>query len=174
LIKGNPVWASVGIPYFIFAIIGLIALFFILWVIFLFLIDFIVPYMYDKNVGTKFAWKVVWKQILKNKKEVFVYWLSRFVLGLAISILYLIISIIVLLALVLVGGILFGIGFLLFKLVGVLMLWVTLGIILGLILFLILIIIIAMITLPLGIFGRYFSILNFEELMGIKLLKSAE
>jgi len=85
--NGNPILESVGIIYIITSVIAIFAYIFILWILFLFLYDFVVPYMYSKNTPAWFSLKKVWSDIMKEKLAVFVYLLSRFVIGIALAIL---------------------------------------------------------------------------------------
>ncbi len=171
---GNPVIASVGIPYIIFSICALIIYILILWIVFLFLYDFAVPYTYVKDTSVKFSLKKIWKDILNNKLEVFVYWLARLVLGIVMAIIAVIVAIVVLIGFIIIGALIFGIGFLLYKLIGVFTLFIILAIIIGIILVIIFLLTIGIILLPLSVFSRYFGLMNFEKLTKLKLFKGCK
>jgi hypothetical protein len=169
--KAKPVIASAGAGYVIFSILIFVVYLIILWILFLFLYDFAVPYMYSNNTPAWFSLKKIWKNIKKNKFETFLYWLSRLVLSIAIGIISIIIIVILLLIFIIFGGLIFLIGFLLYKLTGALALLIVLGILIGILLVIIFIIAAGMILLPLGVFMKYFQLLNFERLTKIKILK---
>ncbi len=167
--KANPVVQSVGIGYIIFSIAAAIIYIIFLWILFLFLHDLTVPYMYVKNTSAGFSLKQIWSSIKKNKLATFVYWLSRIVLGIAIGIAAIVVIIVLGLAGLLVGGILFLIGFLLYKLIGLPVLFIALAIIFGVILFVIFLLALGMFLLPFSVFRRYYEMLNFENLTDIKI-----
>lgn len=169
--KSNPILTSVGIAYIIFSVIALIIYFLLLWILFLFLQDFVIPYMYSKEVPTIFALKQIWKEILENKVEILVYWLARLLLGIGIGIISIFITGVIILAVFILAGIIFLVGFLFYKLVGGLAVFIFLGAIIGFILVLILIVSMLMLILPLSVFYRYFQLFNFEKLTNIKILK---
>ncbi|OGJ17360.1 hypothetical protein A3K73_06050 [Candidatus Pacearchaeota archaeon RBG_13_36_9] len=171
---GNPILSSVGIPYIVFSIIALIVYLILLWIVFLFLYDFAVPYTYAKGTSIKFSLGQIWGKIRENPLEVFVYWLARLVLGIALAIIAVIIAILVFIVFALIGLLIFGIGFLLYKLIGGLLFFIILGVIVGIILLAVFLIAIGMCLLPFTIFSRYFELLNFEQLTGIKLFKTSK
>ncbi len=172
LILGTPIIKTVGIPYIIFSILALVAYIIILLVIFLFLYDFAVPYTYVKGTSVRFSLGQIWKNIKESPLEVFVYWLARFVLGIAVAVIAGIIAILVLIVFAIVGLLLFGIGFLLYQLIGGLLFFIILAVIVGIILLMIFLIAVGMCVLPFTVFSRYFELLNFEQLTGFKLFKN--
>ncbi len=171
---GNPVISTVGIPYIIFSIIALIVYFILLWIIFLFLYDFAVPYTYVKGTSVGFSVRQTWKNILQNKSAVFVYWLARLVLGIAVAIIAVLIVILVLIAFGIIGLVIFGLGFLLYMLIGGALLFIILAVIFGIILVLAFLLAMGMVMLPFSVFSRYFELLNFEKLTDLTILKSTK
>jgi len=171
---GNPVVSSVGISYIAFSIIALIVYLFILWVLFLFLYDFAVPYTYVKGTSVRFSLSQIWREIKKNPGEVFIYWLARLVFTIVVGVIAVLIALLLLLVFALIGASIFGMGFLLYKLIGGLLFFIILGIILGVILFIIFLFAVGMCVLPFAVFLRYFELMNFEKLTKIKLFRSGK
>ncbi len=171
---GNPVIKTVGIPYIILSVLALVAFLLIRWVIFLFLYDFAVPYTYVKGTTVRFSLGQIWKNIKENPLEVFIYWLARLVLTLAVVIISGIIAILALIVFLIIGLLLFGIGFLLYTLMGLPLFFIVLAVIFGIILFIVFVVAVGMCVLPFTIFLRYFELLNFELLTGIKLFKNSK
>lgn len=169
--KGAPIISSVGIPYIIFSIILFFIAVLILSIIYLFLYDFVVPYMYSKNVGALYSFKQVWKGILKNKLEVFVYWISRLLLKIGMVVISLLIIILLLIPFLLLSLMILGIGITMFIFLGNSLLFIILGIITGILIILIYLIMFFYLSLPFLIFIKYFQLLNFEKLTKIKLLQ---
>lgn len=170
----KPIISTVGIPYIIFSIAALLIYLLLLWIVFLFLYDFAVPYTYVKGTSVGFSIKQTWKNIMQNKLEVFVYWLARLVLGIAMAIIALVIIIAALIAFGIIGLIIFGIGFLLFKLIGGVLLFIILAVIVGIILVLAFLLAMGMVMLPFTVFSRYFELLNFEKLTDLTILKNTK
>jgi len=170
-VSGNLVIDSVGLAYVIFSIAALVVYLIILWVLFLFLYDFAVPYMYVKKTPAWFSLKKIWREIKKNKFETFVYWVARLVVGIVIGLIVLVLIVLCLIIFGLISLILVLIGFLLYKIgIGIFAI-IILAIIFGIILFLAFLITLFIVCLPLGVFGKYFGLLNFEKLTKIKILK---
>jgi hypothetical protein len=169
--KGNPIIASVGIPYIIFSITLAIVYFILIWFLLLFVDDFVVPYMYSKKVSAIFAWKQTWIEVRNNKKETFVYWLARLLLGIATGIVLLLILFSLAIAFFIVGLLIFLLGWLIYKFIGGIIILMILGAIILITLILFFILLVMLISLPLGVFMRYFSLFNFQNLTKIKLLK---
>jgi len=63
------------------------------------------------------------------------------------------------------------IGYLLYSAVGGLIVFVVLGALLGLVLLIAFVVSFGILILPLGVFMKYYELLNFEKLSGIKILK---
>jgi hypothetical protein len=169
--KGNQIISSVGWGYIIFSIIAIVIYLILLWILFLFLYDFAVPYMYIKNTSAWFSLKKVWGEIGKNRTETFIYWLARLVIGIVVGIIALIVAILIFLAFFLVGLLIFLIGFAFYKAIGMLILLIVLGAIIGTILFIVFLATVGMILLPVNVFFRYFQLINFEKLTHLKILK---
>jgi MFS family permease len=170
--KENPIISSVGWGYILFSILALIIYLLIIWFLLLFVYDFVTAFMYVKGTGAAFSWKQVWKVIFNNKKETFIYWAARLVLGIAVGIISVIIGFIVLLIFAFIGLVLFLIGFLLFKIFGGIVFFTILGILAGFILFVTFIVSMMIATLPFSVFTKYFQLLNFEKLTGIKIFNT--
>lgn len=168
-LKANPIIESVGWAYIIFtAVVGII-MGFALWFWLLFLYDFVVPYMYAKDVPTLYALNMTWREIAKNKLEVFVYLLSRLVLGIATAVLSGLIFLVVLLVFLLGGGLVVLVGFLLYKVIGFASVFQFLAIVFGIIWLIKLVVVTMIATMPLKVFRGYFGLLNFEQLTRIKI-----
>jgi len=171
MIYGFIIGNTFNFVYLIFSILFLLIFFLIIWFWLLFLYDFVVPYMYSKNVPTLHGLKMIWRDVRKNKLGTFVYWIARFVMGFVVGI----ISIIAFLLILLIFGLVFGLvgflGFLLYKLVGGAVVFIILAVILGILVLILFILTLAIILLPLTVFFRYFQLINFEKLTNIKLLK---
>ncbi|MDO8516998.1 MAG: hypothetical protein Q7S33_02635 [Nanoarchaeota archaeon] len=170
LMKSEPVIASIGIPYLLFSIFAFVVYFLFLSLLFLIISDFVVPYMYKKEVSVSVGLKQIWKAISKHKKESFVYLVSKIVLGFVVGFMVLIFFVIALIALVLVALIFFLIGLLIFKLVGGLGILVFLGILIALILIIILIVLVFIAVMPFSVFLEYFALMNFEKLTKLKII----
>lgn len=169
--NANPIIQNLGIGYVIFSILFAIAYLLALWVLFLFVYDFAVPYMYIKGTTAWFSLKQVWSQIRTNKVETLVYWIARLIADIVITIIAMLIIILLLITFALLGGIIFLIGYLIYSISGALVLFVILGIIIGFLLICTFILTIIIILLPLSIFKKYFELMNFEKLMKLKILK---
>jgi hypothetical protein len=163
-----PIW---GWAYLIVGIFLLIIYFFIIWFLLLFLYDFVVPYSFIKKVKIYFSWKQIWKEVRKNKLEVFIYWLARLVVGIVTGLILILIMFVVGLIFLIIGGIFALIGFLLFKVGASLVVLIVLGSLIGLALLLIFGIIVYVVIAPLVMFTEYFSLLNFEKLTKLKILR---
>jgi len=161
---------SVGAAYISFSIVAAFFIIFAVIIFNLFLIDFVVPLMYAKNVPASYAFTSVWAIIRKNKKETFVYWLARLVMNLAVGIMGLLMIIALLIAFAIVGLVIFLLGLLLYVLLGKAM--IVLGIIFLVLYILLFIFVVIVLVMPFEVYLRYFSLSNFEKLMGIKLLKN--
>jgi len=170
-IKGNNILEVLGWVYIAFSIIAFIIYIIILWLFFLFFNDFALPYMYANNVPAWFAFKQTWKDIFNNKVEILVYWLARLVCSIGVVVIAGILFILLIIVFVIAGGIIFLIGFLSFKIIGLPILFIAIGILFAIALIIIFGISILMLTLPLNVFYRYFHLFNFENLTSIKLLK---
>jgi hypothetical protein len=169
--KGNPILASTGLGYITLSITAAIIYFLLLWILFLFIYDFAVPYMYSKNTSTWFSLKKIWDEIGKNKLETLIYWVARLVVGIVIGIIGILIAVLILIAFILVGLLIFLIGFGLYKIIGAHLFLIILGIIIGIILFIIFLLTVGMVLLPINVFFRYFQLISFENLTKIKILK---
>jgi len=169
--KGNSILDSLGLGYIIFSILFLIIYLLVIWFLQLFVYDFVTAFVYSKNVGFWFGWRQIWKAIGSNKKESFVYWLARLLIGVVVGLIAMAVIIILLLVFVLIGLVIFGIGVLLFYLLGKSAIIIVLGIIIFFILIIVLLLVIMVATVPLGVFNKYFHLLNFEKLTKIKILK---
>lgn len=77
-----------------------------------FVMDFIVPIMYMKKLAFFEAWNIFKKIVIKNKMEIFMYWLIKLGLQMAIGLisLFLLIPIFLILAIVAIPFVLVGIG----------------------------------------------------------------
>lgn len=169
--NGNPIIDSVGIFYMVVSIIAAFVYVFILWILFLFLYDFVVPYMYSKNTQAWFSLRKVWSDVMREKLAVIVYLLSRIVIGIALAILVVIGFGVSVLIVGIVGVIIYGIGYLLNSVFGLVILFVILGVLLGIVLLIGFVILFGLLIVPISVFMKYFELLNFEKLMGIKILK---
>lgn len=170
---GMPVVASVGWSYIVFSIIAGVVFLIAIWFILLFVYDFVLPYMYKKNVSAWIALNETWKMVGKNKKEVFVYWIARIVMSIAIGLITLAIVFVVVFVFGLIALLLFllGVGIALLG-IGILNVFlIMIGIILLIIFIVCVLLAIGMVIMPLSVFMRYFSLMNFEKLSGLKILK---
>jgi hypothetical protein len=173
-IKGNPIIAYVGWGYITLSITAAIIYFLLLWILFLFVYDFAVPYMYVKNTSAWFSLKKVWDDIGKNKLETLVYWIARLVIGIVVGIIGILIAVLLFIAFFLAGLLIFLIGFGLYKLIGAPLIFIILGIIIGIILFIVFLFTVGMVLLPINVFFRYFQLIAFENIMKIKILKKRD
>jgi len=171
-IIGNPVLSSVSKTYFIIALSITFVYSVLIYFLSLILYDFTVPYVFTKGEPVWQSFKKIWKIISKNKKESLVYWLSRIVLGIATGLCVLIIFIVLFFLLILILGLIISLMYYLYGLTGLLWLWVIVGIIFGLGFVLMFVLLLLVLILPFGTFIRYFSLINFEKLTGIKIFKS--
>jgi hypothetical protein len=170
-LKGNNIVASLGWTYIVFAIIFLIVIFIFVGLLLLFVNDFVVALMYNMGAGAFYSWKAIWKYAFGNKKETFIYWLARLVVGICTGILFGLILIVTVLLLFIVGLVILLIGFILYLLLGGHIIWVVLGIIILFILVLLFIIVIITLSAPLAVYNQYFYLLGFEKLTKIRILK---
>jgi len=153
------------------SVILLIAFAIFMWFVVMFLYDFVVPYMYSKEVPALLGLKMVWRNIRKNKVETLVYWLARLVVGVILVIIVFIVLIAVMALGALIGGLLFLMGYGLYQ-VGIGMsILIGIGVILLIILLVVIGIGMSLVILPFGVFSKYFGLLNFEKLTQIKIIK---
>lgn len=169
--KANSIVQSVGLAYIILSILAVVLYFIALFILFLFLYDFAVPYMYVKKIPTLFALKTVWKDVLKNKVSTLIYIFANIVLSIAIAILGFFIVIATLLVFLLPTAILFAISLLLYKVASTTFTITLLAIIFGGLLLTAFIFMLIILFLPFSVFIRYFELLNFEKLTKLKILK---
>ena len=169
--NGDAIISSVGWPYIIFSIIFLILFICFMSILLIFANDLVLALMYSKDLTAFFSWKQIWKFVFANKKESFIYWLARLVVSICTGIIAVFAFIIAILIALLIGGILFLIGLLFYHIFGALILWIILGIVAALILFIVLIMAFLCMAAPLSAYLKYFQLLNFEKLTGIKILK---
>ena len=160
---------GVGGLYVFFSIFAAIALLIGLWIIFLFLYDFVVPYMYVKDTSCFFSWKQVWKRIWKNKLEVVVYWAARFLLGIGVGLIIIFMLVLIFLILVFIAILIFLILYLLYFVLGNFV--IVIGLLMASILAIIFLVIAMIVVMPFQVFFRYFGFLNFEKLTELKIFK---
>lgn len=168
--RGNPILASVGMPYIIFSIIFLVIYFIIIWFLLLFVSDFVTAHMYSKNFSAWFSWRQIWRDIGKNKKETFVYWIARLLISIVMGLIFIFIALLLIIVLLLIAGLLFLLWFVFYSLLGGSTGVIILGIIFLIILVLVFFLAILILAVPFVVFSKYFHLLNFEQLTGIKIL----
>ncbi len=168
-LNANPIIESVGWAYIIFTIVTGIMLSLVMWFWLLFFYDFVVPYMYAKDVPALHALNMTWREIAKSKMEILIYWLSRLVLGIATAVLGGLVFLGILLVFLLAGGFVALLGFLLYKLIGFAPVFQFLAVVFGIIWLIKLIVVTMVATMPLRVFLGYFGLLNFEKLTKIKI-----
>ena len=163
--------SAISTGYIVFSITAAVAYILLLWIVLLFFNDFVIPFMYMNDVSALYALKQVWSYILKNKAATLVYFLSRLALNLGIAIVGVLIALASLIALLIAGAVVFGIGFLLHKIIGLNLVFAILAAVVGVVFLLVFILGVSMLSLPLSVFGKYFSLFNFEKLMDANIFK---
>jgi len=170
-LNGNSIIDSLGWSYILLSILLTIILIIIIWFLLLFVNDFVTAYMYVKGTGAYYSWKEIWKIVFKNKLETLVYWAARLVLGIATGIIGLVILFVALLVFLIIGGIIALIGYLIYLAIGAGSLLIGIGIVIGIILLIVLILAVITASMPIAVFVKYFSLLNFEKLTKLKILR---
>ena len=170
LMKAEPVIQSIGIPYLLFSVFAFVIYFIFLSLLFLIISDFVVPYMYKKEVSVSSGLKQIWKVMTKHKKESFVYLFSKILLSLVVGFIILIIFLIALVALALSALVFLLVGWLIFQLIGGFSVLVILGALIALILVIIFIVAVFLAIMPLSVFLEYFALMNFEKLTKLKII----
>ncbi len=131
-----------------------------------FVYDFVVPIMYFKKQPFSPAWKHFKKIALKNKLEIFLYWLLKIVLGIGAGIM----SLVVLLLIILVSLLFVGLGVLMFlglKALAGVMFATIIMVILGVLFFLLWIYAISVVLVPIPAFFRIYSLEMLKKLKAI-------
>ena len=155
---------GVGIIYILLTVLFIIILIIIIALITLFLYDFIIPEMYLKNKNMRTSWKSVLGKIGNNKMEVFIYIVAKIVLGIAAGIISALIALILLIPFIIIG-LLAGVSlYLLAKALSSLILTIFLVILL-IIFILFFVYLVTVVTLPIPLFFRYYSLDIYQKLM---------
>lgn len=170
-LNGDSIIDSLGWGSIILSILLTIIFVGIIGFLLLFVKDFVTAYMYFNNIGAYPSWKQVWKIISKNKVETLVYWVARLTISLVNAIIGLLILFVALVVFLIIGGVIALIGYLIYLVIGAGSLLIGIGIILAIGLIIILILTIITVAMPIAVFTKYFSLLNFEKLTKIKLTK---
>lgn len=140
-------------PYFWLAIPIAILLAMVSGVINGIIYNLVMPDMYLKRIKALQSWKNMYRLFLKQLKEVIVYWVFKFLLGIAAGILSVVVFLILLLLFGIVGLILFGLGALIGMLSPILIApLLIIGILLGTILLLLFAYSVAVVLVPIPVF----------------------
>lgn len=158
------------LPYLIF--LGLILFFyiFITLVLFIFLNDLVVPYVYKTGDSIFKGLKVIWKEVRKNKKETFIYFLARILISILVSLIEIFLLISSLVITLLIGLILEIPFIMIYFIIGPSVILFSLAIIIFLSLLFVWCTVFSIGSMPFQVFKKYFELINFEKLTGIKLI----
>jgi len=130
------------------------------------IINLVMPDMYLQRITSFNSWKRVYKLFLREIKEVIVYWIMKFLLGIVASIIGIGVMFLLLIPVVILGILLFGIGFLIVSISKALLLPLIIsGIMLAIVLVFVAIYAMAVILVPIPVFFTNYKLDFYKELM---------
>lgn len=148
----NPL-VLINSPYFWLAIPLAILLAIVSGVINGIIYNLVMPDMYLKRTKALQSWKRMYKLFFKQLKEVIIYWVFKFLLGIAAGILGIIVFLLLLVAFGIGGAILFGIGFLISLISPILIApIIIIGVIIGILYLFLFVYSVAVVLVPIPVF----------------------
>lgn len=153
-------------PYFWLAIPLAILLAIVSGVINGIIYNLVMPDMYLKRIKALQSWKNMYRLFFKQLKEVIIYWVFKFLLGIASGILSIIVFFLLLIAFGIVGLILFGIGFLISMLSPLLIApLIIIGVIIGILYIFLFAYSVAVVLVPIPVFFANYRLDFYKRLI---------